>query len=59
MAPVLSAFVPAANVLKAPNTPNTHIVIEANNVTFTDTIPPQHQNSDIKDFFELVKCCPH
>lgn len=34
MAFVLFAFIPTANVQKAPNTPNTPIVIQANNIAF-------------------------
>lgn len=58
MAPVLFAYVLATNVVKAPNTLVSPIVIKVNNVPFIDTIPLQHQDSVIEDFVEYLKCCP-
>lgn len=38
--------------------PDTPIAIQANNVAYSNTIPPQHQNSSIEHFVEYLKCFP-
>lgn len=58
MARVIFTFVPAANVIKFVNTPDNPIVVIANNVAFSDIIPPQHQDSGIKDFVNFFKIYP-
>lgn len=58
MARVLYVFAPTENVIKGPNTPKIPIFIHVNNVTFSDIILTQHQDSSIEDFVQFIKRCP-
>ncbi|CAI9302389.1 unnamed protein product [Lactuca saligna] len=63
MAPtLLFDFILAGNLIKDPNTPETPIIVQANNVAFSDTIAPQHQGLGLEDFvnffMRLLLHCP-
>lgn len=55
---VLFAFTTTTIFVKAANTRETPIVIQANNVVFPYIIPPQHQDLGIEDFVNFFKSCP-
>lgn len=57
MAPGLFVFIHAINVVKAPNTPETPIIVQPNNDTFSVNIPPQHQDLGMEDFVNFFKSC--
>ncbi|CAI9285085.1 unnamed protein product [Lactuca saligna] len=58
MSKVLYEFSPNTNVVKGPHAPDSPIVIQAYNVTFSDVISKQFMNSGIKDFINYVKSFP-
>ncbi|CAI9285227.1 unnamed protein product [Lactuca saligna] len=55
----LYKFLPNTNVVKGPHALDSPIIIQANNVAFSDYIPKQFDNSGIEDFFDYVKSCTH
>ena len=58
MPKALYVFDPNANVTKGPHDPDSPIVIQANNMAFSDVIPNQFKNSWIKDLVNCIKSCP-
>ncbi|CAI9289697.1 unnamed protein product [Lactuca saligna] len=54
---IMFAFAPNANVIKGPHAHDSPIIVQANNVAFSNVIPKQFVNSRIKDFINYVKSC--
>ena len=57
MAP-LYVYVPDPNDVRAPNTPTAPIIINANNVAFSPTIPPKLQNQGLEQFMDYLSSHP-
>ncbi|CAI9303006.1 unnamed protein product [Lactuca saligna] len=55
MSKVLYVFSHDDNVVKGPHAPDTPIVIQANNVAFSNMIPNQYKNSRIEDMTTMSK----
>lgn len=58
MTRVSFTFTLTANVVNAPNTPEPPIVILENNISYSNAIPPQHQDLGIEDFLKFFKSFP-
>lgn len=54
---VLYKFAPNVNVIKGPYSPNSLIIIQANNLAFSNIILKQFTNSGNEDFINYVKSC--
>lgn len=53
----LYEFLPNANVIKGPHAHDSPIIVQANNMSFSNFIPKQFLNSGIEDFINYVKSC--
>ncbi|CAI9275846.1 unnamed protein product [Lactuca saligna] len=58
MSKPLYEFGPNTNIITGPHTPNSIIIIQWNNVEFSDEILKQFANSGIEDFVNYVKSGP-
>ena len=58
MAPLLFVYVLDPNVVRAPNTPTTPIIITGNNVAFSPVIPTKLQGEGLEDFMAFLESHP-
>ena len=58
MVPPLFVNVADPNVVRAPNTPSTPVIITGNNVTFSPVIPSKLQGEGLEDFMAYLQAHP-